>query len=121
MDLIALLEAAQDRDRVLDARLADHDRLEATLEGRILLDVLAVLVERRRTDAAQLAAGQHRLQEIAGIHCAFRRAGADDRVELIDEEQNLAVRLRDLIEDALEAFLELTTVFRTGNQGAHVE
>ena len=121
MDLIALLEAAQDRDRVLDARLADHDRLEATLEGRILLDVLAVLVERRRTDAAEFTAGQHRLQEVAGIHCTFRRAGADDRVKLIDEEQDLAVRLRDLIEDALEAFLELTAVFRTSNQGAHVE
>ncbi len=42
-------------------------------------------------------------------------------MELIDEEQDLTVRLRDLIEDALEAFLELTAVFRTGNQGAHVE
>ena len=42
-------------------------------------------------------------------------------MELIDEEQDLAVRLRDLVKHALEAFLELTAVLRTGNQGAHVE
>ena len=48
--LVALLQAAQDRDRVLDRRLADEDRLEAALERGVLLDVLAVLVERRRAD-----------------------------------------------------------------------
>ena len=51
MDLVALAQAAQDADRVLDRRLADHDRLEAPLERRVLLDVLAVLVERGRADA----------------------------------------------------------------------
>ena len=60
--LVALLQAAQDRDRVRDGRLADEDGLEAPLEGRVLLDVLAVLVERRRADRAQLAAGEHRLR-----------------------------------------------------------
>jgi hypothetical protein len=34
----------------------DHDRLEAPLQRRIALDVLAVLVERRRPDALELAA-----------------------------------------------------------------
>jgi hypothetical protein len=38
--LVALLEAAQDRDRVLHGRLADHDGLEAPLERGVLLDVL---------------------------------------------------------------------------------
>jgi hypothetical protein len=49
--LVARLEPAQDRDRLLDARLIDIDGLEAPLERRVLLDVLAVLIERRRTDA----------------------------------------------------------------------
>ena len=40
-------------------RLADEDLLEAPLEGGVLLDVLAVLVERGGADQAQLAAGQH--------------------------------------------------------------
>ena len=47
--------------------------LEAALEGGVLLDVLPVLVEGRRADAAQLAAAQHRLQQVAGVHCALHR------------------------------------------------
>ncbi len=49
---VTRLESAQDRDRVLDAWLANHDGLEAAFECGILFDVLAVLVERRRADAA---------------------------------------------------------------------
>src|SRR5829696_3259138 len=52
--LVALLEPAEDRDGVLDGRLADHHGLEAALQRGVLLDVLAVLVERRGADGAQL-------------------------------------------------------------------
>ena len=90
--LVALLQAAEDRDRVGDRRLADVDRLEAPLERRVLLDVLAVLVERRRADAAQLAAREHRLEHVARVHRAFGRARADDRVQLVDEEDDLRPR-----------------------------
>ena len=57
--LVALLEAAENGDRVRDGRLADEDRLEAALERGVLLDVLAVFVERGRADGAQLPARQH--------------------------------------------------------------
>ena len=56
MARIALAQPAQNRGRLLDARLFDHDRLEAAFERRVGLDVLAVLVERRRADALQVAA-----------------------------------------------------------------
>src|SRR5699024_9433410 len=62
--LVALLESAEDRDRVLDARLADEHLLEPALEGRVLLDVLSVFVEGRGTDHPQLTAGEHRLEHI---------------------------------------------------------
>jgi hypothetical protein len=64
VDLVALLEAAQDRDRVLDVGSPDEHRLEAALERGVLLDVLAVLVERGRADAAQLAARERRLEHV---------------------------------------------------------
>ncbi len=89
--LEALAQAAQDRDRVLDARRLDEHRLEAPLERRVLLDVLAVLVERGRADAVQLAAREHRLEHVAGVHRALGRARADDRVQLVDEEQDPAL------------------------------
>ena len=119
--LVALLQPAQDRDRVGDGRLADEDRLEAPLERGVLLDVLAVLVERRRADRAQLAAREHRLQEVGRVDRALRRARADDRVQLVDEEDDVAGRVLDLREDRLEPLLELAAVLRPGEQRADVE
>ena len=48
--LVARPQPLQDRDRVLLRGLVDVDRGEAALQRRVLLDVLAVLVERRRAD-----------------------------------------------------------------------
>ena len=56
--LVLVLQAAQDRDGVLDARLVDEHRLEAPRQRRILLDMLLVFVERGGADAVQLAARQ---------------------------------------------------------------
>ncbi len=58
MVLVALAQALEDLHRVGDRRLVDLDLLEAALERRVALEVLAVLVERRRADRLQLAAGE---------------------------------------------------------------
>ncbi len=121
VDLVALAEPAQDRDRLLDARLVDDDRLEAALERGVLLDVLAVLVEGRRPDRVELAAGQHRLEQVRGVHRALGRAGTDDGVQLVDEEDDRAAGVLDLLEDGLQALLELASELRAGNEGAEIE
>ena len=121
VDLVPLSQAAQDRDRLLDGRLVDEDLLEAPLERRVLLDVLAVLVERRRTDRVQLAAGEHRLQEVRGVHRALGGPGADDRVELVDEQDDAAVGVLDLLQDRLQALLELAPELGARDQGTEVE
>ena len=105
----------------VEVGLADEDRLEAALERGVLFDVLAVLVERRRADRPQLAAGEHRLQQVGGVDRALGGAGADDRVELVDEQDDLALRVLDLVEDGLEPLLELAAVLRAGEQCADVE
>ena len=119
--LVALAQAAQDRDRVLDRRLADEDRLEAALQRGVLFDVLAILVERGGADAVQLAARQHRLEHVRGVHRAFGRARADDGVQLVDEQDDLPVGLGDLLEDRLEALFELAAILGAGDQRAQVE
>ncbi len=121
VDLVALAQAAQDRDRLLDAGLVHDDRLEATLEGGVLLDVLAVLVESRRPDRVQLAPGEHRLEQVAGVHRAFGRARPDDRVELVDEEDDPALGILDVLQDGLEPLLELAPELRPGDQRPEVE
>ena len=102
-------------------RLVDEDRLEAPLERGVLLDVLAVLVERRRADGVELAAGEHRLEQVRGVHRALGGARPDDRVELVDEQDHLALGVLDLLEDGLEALLELAAELGAGDQRAEVE
>ena len=120
--LVAVLEAAQDADGVLHRRLADEHLLEAALQRGVLFDVLAVLVERGGADQAQLAAGQHRLDHVAGIHRALAgRAGADDGVQLVDERDDLPGRVLDVVEDGLEPFLELAAVLGAGHHRSHIQ
>ena len=121
MDLVALPEPAEDRDRVFHRRLVHHDGLEPALERRVLLDVLLVLVERRRADAVQLAARQRGLQQVGRVHGALGGARADHGVQLVDEEDDLALRVLDGLEHGLEPLLELAAVLRAGDERAHVE
>ena len=120
MLLVTLADAEQDVDRLLEGRLLDHDRLEAALEGGVALDVLAVLVEGRRADALQLAAGERRLEDVGGIDGTLRGAGADQGVELVDEEDRV-VRVAQLLDDLLEPLLELAAVLGAGNERPDVE
>ncbi len=112
---------AEDGHGVLDGRLAHEDGLEAALEGRVLLDVLAVLADRRRADGAQLAARESGLEHVPRVHRALGGARADERVELVDEEDDLAVGLLDFLQDRLEALLEFAAVLRAREHGAEVE
>ena len=121
VDLVALAQAAQDADRVLDGRLIDQHRLEAALERGVLLDVLPVLAQRGGADGVQLAARQHRLEHVRGVERAFGRAGADHGVQLVDEQHDRALGLRDLGQHRLEPILELAAILRAGDQRPHVE
>jgi hypothetical protein len=121
MRLVAVAQPLEDLDRLFDRRLADHHRLEAPLERRVFLDVLAELVERRRADALQLAARQRRLDDVRGVDRAFGGAGADQRVQLVDEEDDLAGGAADLVHHALHALFELAAVLRPRDQTGEVE
>ena len=72
--------------RLFDVRLVDLNRLETALQGGIALDVLAILVERGRADGLQFAAREGRLEDVGRVDRAFSRAGADQRMQLVDEE-----------------------------------
>ncbi len=118
---VALLQATQDRDGVLDARLAHEHFLEAALQRGILLDVLAVFVERGGADAMQLAARQRGLEHIARVHRAIGLAGADHGVQFVDEQDDLAFVLGQIVEHGLQSLLELAAELGAGDQRAHVE
>jgi hypothetical protein len=69
----------------------------------------------------QLAAGEHGLEQVAGVHRAVGLARADDGVELVDEEQDAALGGLHFGEHRLEAFLEFAAVFGAGDQRSHVD
>ena len=121
MRLVFVLEPAQDRNGVLDARLVDKDRLEAARQRGVLLDVLLVFVERGGADAMQFAARQRRLEQVGGVHGAVGLAGADQRMHLVDEQDVGAGRGRHLLQHGLEPFLEFAAIFGAGDQRAQVE
>ena len=71
--------------------------------------------------AAQLAAGQRRLEHVGRVLRALGRARADQGVQLVDEEDDLALGGDDLLEHRLEPVLELAAVLGAGDQRAEVE
>ena len=121
MGFILVLEPAQNRDGVLDRRLIDVDRLEAPRQRGILLDVFLVFVERGGADTMQFAARQRRLEQVRGVHRTVGLARADDGVHFVDEQDVGACGRRHFLQDGLEALLELTAIFRPGNERAHIE
>ena len=102
-------------------RLADVHLLEAALERGILLDELAVLVERGRADQAQLAAREHGLEHVGCRDRALAAARAHEQVQLVDERDDAALGLVDLLEHGLQPLLELAAVHRAGDEGGDVE
>ena len=120
MLLVAVADAEQDLHGLLDRGLLDHHGLEAALQGGVALDVLAVLVEGRRADALQLPTGERRLEDVGGVDGAFRGARADQRVQLVDEQDRVAGAAQ-LLDDLLEPLLELAAVLGAGDERSDVQ
>src|SRR4051794_15891035 len=118
--LVPVAQALEDLDGVRDARLAHLDRLEAAFQGRVLLDVLAVLVERGGTDRLQLAAGQHRLEDAGGVDRALGRTRTHEGVDLVDEQDDVAAGA-DLLEHLLQALFEVAAVPGARDQRSQVQ
>src|SRR4051812_11498739 len=118
--LVAVAQALQDLHGLVRRRLVDADLLEAPLQSGVALQVLAVLVERRRADRLELAAGERRLEDRRGVDRALGGTCADEVVELVDEQDDVAA-LGDLLHHLLEALLELAAVLRAGDEGREIQ
>ncbi len=80
----------------------------------------AVLGGRGRPDAADLAAAERRLEDVGRVERAFGRPRAHQRVQLVDEHDDVRV-VGQLLHDRLEALFELTAVLRAGDDERDVE
>ena len=116
-----LLQPAQDLDALTFAGLVDVDLLKAPRQRAVFLEVLTEFFVRGRPHAAQLAALQAGLEQVARIHRAARGgSGTDDGVDLVDEEHRVGLFLQRL-QHGLDAVFEVAAVAGTRQQGAHIE
>ena len=102
-------------------RLLDLDQLEAPGQRRVLLEVFLVFQPGGGRQGAQLAARQGRLEQVGGVAAAFCAAGADQRVRLVDEQDDRLRAVAHGVDHALEALLELALHAGAGLQQAEVE
>ena len=81
-------------------------RLEAALERGVLLEVLAVLVERGGADGLQLAASEHRLEDRLAASMAPSAAPAPTRVWISSMNSTMSPRV----------LISLSTFFRRSSK-----
>ena len=120
MVLVVPPEARENRDRLLHRGRIDDHGLEAPFERTVLFHVSAVFVQRRGSDALQFTPRQRRLEHVRRVDRTLGRTGSNQRVQLIDEQDDVAVA-GDLVHDRLEALFELAPVLGPGDHGGHVQ
>ena len=69
----------------------------------------------------KLAPGERGLEQVGGVHRALGGAGADQRMQLVDEHDDLAGRRVDLRQHRLQALLELAAELGARHHGAEIE
>ena len=118
--LVAVLKAVDDRNGVIVVWLADVDRLETPLKCSVLLDMFTILFCRSCTNDLDFSTRQRRLQDGCGIDGALCGAGANDGVNLVNEE-DVILGFLQLSNNLLHAVLKLTAILRTSYQTCQVE
>ncbi len=95
------LQTLEDGDGIFNRRLVDIDFLELPHQSAILLEMLPVFLVGGRAHAADRARGQRRLEQVRGVHRSARSgARADDRMNLVDEQDRVRMSL-ELFQDLL--------------------
>jgi hypothetical protein len=118
--LVLGFDIDEDVHGFVGGRRVDHDFLEAAVEGAVFFDMLAVFIQGGSADALQFAACQGRFEDVGGVERAGGAAGADDGVNFVDEEDDVAAFLQ-FVHDGLHALFELAAVLGAGDQGCQVE
>ena len=118
--LILVPQPLQNGHGVLRRGLAHGDRLEPALQRGVFFNVLAVLVEGGGADDPDLTPAQSGLDDVGGVHGALGGAGAHDGVQLVDEEDDVAVLLH-FIQRVFDTLLEFAAVLGAGHHTAQVK
>ena len=120
VSLIAILQTFQDLHGLFLRRLSHHNRLEATLQRGILLNVLAVLIDSSCTNHLEITPGQSGLQDVGSVCRTFRSASTDNRMQLINEEDDVAVSFY-LVNCGLDPLLKVSTILGASHHAGQIQ
>ena len=118
--LVAVLKTVDDRNGVVVVWLANVDRLETPLKCSVLLDMFTILFCRSRTNDLDFSTRQRWLQDGRGVDGALCGAGANDGVNLVNEE-DVILGFLQLSNNLLHAVLKLTAILRSCYQTCQVK
>ena len=118
---IAFFQATQYWNSIFHCWFIDHNRLETTFQCRILFNIHTILIQCRSTNTMQFTSGKHWFEHIAGVHSAIGLAGTDNRMQLINKQNDLSFTLLHFFKNRFQTLLEFATVFRTRYQGTHIQ
>jgi len=82
--------------------------------------MLSVLLRRGRSDYLHFSPAQGRLQNICRVYGPLGTAGADDRMQLVNEQYHVPGPLH-VLQHGFHPFLEIAAVFCTCKQRRHVQ
>ena len=82
---VAFAQSTKDGDGIFHRGRLNQYRLEAALQRRVLLDMLAVFVQRGGPYAVQFSTGEHRLEHVARVRGPLCLSSPHNRVHFIDE------------------------------------
>ena len=120
MLLVMLLDIVQYQQGLFACSRFNDNLLETALQGSVLLNALAILIERGGTDTLDDTSCQGWFQNVGGIHASFAGTGAYHGVNLIYEDDDLRMVLQ-FLDDILDALFKLSAEFGSCNDGSQVE
>ena len=118
---VTLLETTQDADGIHLVRLLYQHGLEPPFERLVFLEVFLVLTKGCGTDGTKFATRQGRLEDVGSIHRALAASGTHQRVDFVDEEDDVALGAHYLLNYAFEPLLKLALVLGAGYQCTHIK
>ena len=119
--LIAITKSPQHFNGFLHVWFFDEDRRKPALQGSIFFNMLVILVKRGRAHTLQFPSSQGWFEHIRRIHRALCSACPDNRVKLIDEQDNFALSALNLFKGSFQSFFKLPPEARAGNHRPQIK
>ena len=107
--------------RIFYRRRVDNNRLETTFQGSIFFNSFAIFIQSCCANALQFSAGKCRFNNVGSIHRALAASSTHQRVDFVDEEDDVALGAHYLLNYAFEPLLKLALVLGAGYQCTHIK